>query len=174
MHFPQVLMDERQVQERVRALGQSIRDHYAFIGDEPLVVVPILKGSFMFAADLVRAIQRPLRIDFMGLQSYGASTETSGVVRIVNDLSRSIQHQHVLVVEDIVDTGLSMTYLFENLNTRHPASIKLASLLHKPSRTQAPVHIDFLGFTIEDRFVVGYGLDYDERYRELPYIGVLD
>jgi hypoxanthine phosphoribosyltransferase len=136
--------------------------------------VPILKGSFLFAADLARAIDLPdLRVDFLGLRSYGAGTETSGVVQITYDLTQPVEGQDVLLVEDIVDTGLSMGYLLENLATRRPRSVRLCALLHKPSRTRVEIKIDYLGFTIDDRFVVGYGLDHDERYRNLPYIGVI-
>ena len=133
-----------------------------------------MKGSFLFAADLIRHIDRELSVEFLGLRSYGAGTETSGVVQITYDLTQSVTHQHVLVVEDIVDTGLSMRYLMENLSTRQPRSLKLCSLLHKPARTRVTVPIDYLGFTIDDHFVVGYGLDYAEKFRNLPYIGVIE
>ena len=128
--------------------------------------------SVVFAADLVRAIECPLSVDFLGLRSY-EGTESTGVVQITSDLTKSIEGKHVLVVEDIVDTGLTLEYLYENFRTRKPASLKLASLLHKPSRTKAEVDIDYLGFTIEDVFVIGYGLDFDQHYRNLPYIGVM-
>jgi hypoxanthine phosphoribosyltransferase len=128
----------------------------------------------MFAADLARAIELPLTIDFLGCRSYGDGTETSGVVQITHDLTRPIEGKHVIVVEDIVDTGLTMAYLLENLETRRPASIELCALLHKPARTRVPVDIQYLGFTIDDVFVVGYGLDHAERYRNLPCISVLE
>jgi hypoxanthine phosphoribosyltransferase len=170
-----------QIAVRTAELGQQIASHYR---DQELTIIGVLKGSFLFAADLVRAIyqgQRALGIsggsvicDFLSLQSYGDETTTSGVVQITADLTRPVEGRHVLVVEDIVDTGLTMTYLMENLATRRPASLKLCSLLHKPARTQKPVHIDYLGFTIEDLFVVGYGLDYAQRYRNLPFLAVLD
>ncbi len=137
------------------------------------MLVPVLKGSFLFAADLARSIDLPLSIDFFGCRSYGDGTESSGVVQITYDLTKPIEGKHVIVVEDIVDTGLTMKYLLENLTTRRPASIELCSLLHKPARTKVPVKIDHLGFTIEDVFVIGYGLDYGEKYRNLPYLGVL-
>jgi hypoxanthine phosphoribosyltransferase len=167
-----VLLDEETLRQRVRELGEQITRDYA--DAEHLVVVPIMKGSFLFAADLIRQIDRELSVEFLGLRSYGAGTETSGVVQITYDLTQSVTHQHVLVVEDIVDTGLSMRYLLENLGTRQPRSLKLCSLLHKPARTRVKVPIDYLGFTIDDHFVVGYGLDYAEKFRNLPYIGVIE
>jgi hypoxanthine phosphoribosyltransferase len=160
------------LQARVAELGAAITRDYQ--GAHDLVVVPILKGSCLFAADLIRHIELDLSIEFLGLRSYGAGTETSGVVQITYDLTQPVVGRDVLVVEDIVDTGLSMRYLLENLATRQPRSLKLCSLLHKPARTRVKVPIDYLGFTIEDRFVVGYGLDYAEKYRNLPYIGVLE
>src|SRR6266702_6693599 len=124
----------------------------------------------MFMADLARAIDLPLKMDFIGTSSY-QGTKTSGVVRITNDLSRPIDGEHILLVEDIVDTGLTMQYLLENLGARHPASVKVCALLEKPARARAKVPIDYKGFVIEDKFVVGYGLDYDEKYRNLPFVG---
>lgn len=169
---PKVLFSPEQIAARVRELGQQIARDYA---GRRLVLVPIMKGSFIFAADLARAIDLfDLRVEFMGLRSYGAGTETSGVVQITYDLGRPVADEDVLIVEDIVDTGLSMRYLLDNLATRRPRSIKLCALLHKPARTRAKVPIDYLGFTIDDHFVVGYGLDYDEKYRNLPFIGVLE
>ena len=138
------------------------------------MLVCVLKGSFVFAADLARAIDLPVRIDFLGVRSYGVDTETSGVVQITYDLSRPIEHEHVLLVEDIVDTGLTIAYLMDLLRTRGPTSVRVCALLHKPARARIEVKVDYLGFTIEDRFVVGYGLDFAERYRNLPYIGVVE
>ena len=172
MMKPKVLLSEETIQQRVRELGAQITED--FRQSEQLVVVPILKGSFLFAADLIRHIDVDLSIEFLGLRSYGAGTESSGVVQITYDLTRSITDQDVLVVEDIVDTGLSMRYLMENLATRHPRSVRLCSLLHKPARSRVKVPIDYLGFTIDDHFVVGYGLDYAEKFRNLPYIGVIE
>lgn len=166
-----VLHSAAAIAQRVEALGAEIAKAHPG-GD--LVLLSVLKGSFIFAADLARAIPLTLRIDFLGLSSYGGKTETSGVVKITQDLSRPIEGAHVLVVEDIIDTGLTMAYLRENLATRRPASVKICALLQKPSRAVKQVPIDHLGFVIPDAFVVGYGLDYDERYRNLPYIGVLD
>ncbi|MCA9581219.1 MAG: hypoxanthine phosphoribosyltransferase [Myxococcales bacterium] len=164
-----VLLSETQIADRVREMGKQITQDYQ--GRE-VVLVPVLMGSFVFAADLARAIDLPVRIDFLGLRSY-VGTRSTGVVQITHDLNRPIEGADVIVVEDIVDTGLTMKYLFENLKTRHPRSVKLASLLHKPARTREHVDIDYLGFTIDDVFVVGYGLDYDGIHRNLPFVGVL-
>lgn len=166
------LIGAPEIGKRIAELGAQIAADYE---GQDLVVIAVLKGSFMFVADLVRAIPSPaVQIEFLALASYGDETKSSGVVRITADLSKPIEGKHVLIVEDIVDTGLTMTYLLENIQTRHPASVKLCSLLHKPSRMQREVPIDYLGFTIPDLFVVGYGLDYAQRYRNLPFIGVLD
>ncbi len=164
------MITEEQLQQRVAELGAQITADYQ---GKDLVVVGVLKGSFPFVADLVRQIDLPLRVDFLGLSSYGSGTETTGVVKITSDLTKPISGRHVLVVEDIVDTGLTMHYLLENLATRHPASVRVCSLLEKPARLKAPVEIAYKGFTIPDAFVVGYGLDYDERYRNLPFLGIL-
>ncbi len=171
--MPQIdtLISAEQLAERIAELGKQIVEDYAHL-EEELVIVPVLKGSFLFAADLVRQMDRDVSVDFLGLRSY-EGTSSTGVVQITSDLSKSIAGKHVLVVEDIVDTGLTMQYLLENLETRQPASVKVASLLHKPARTKVEVPIDYLGFTIEDVFVIGYGLDYDQLYRNLPYIGVV-
>ena len=159
--------------QRVSELGQAITRDYAGVEGE-FVVVCVLKGSFMFAADLARSIDLPIRVEFLGVQSYGAQTRSSGVVQITLDLAHPIQGRHVLIVEDIVDSGLTLSYLGDQLRARSPASLRVCALLHKPSRMQRPVEIDYLGFTISDVFVVGYGLDHAERYRNLPYIGVLE
>jgi len=164
------LIDAGTIADRVAELGRAItRD---FLGKE-LVIVPVLKGSYVFAADLVRHIDLDLAIDFLGVRSYGDQQESSGVVQITTDLSNSIEGKHVILVEDIVDTGLTVSYLYENLATRQPASLKIASLLHKPARTRIPVEIDYLGFTVEDVFIVGYGLDYAQKFRNLPYLAVV-
>lgn len=165
------LIDEPTLAARVRELGRQITE--AHRGHE-LVLVPVLKGSFVFAADLARAIDLPLSVDFLGCRSYDGGTESSGVVQITYDLTKPIEDKHVILVEDIVDTGLTMAYLLENLKTRRPASLSICSLLHKPARTRIPVPIDYLGFTIEDLFVVGYGLDYAEKLRNLPFLGVME
>ena len=165
------LLSTEQIAARVRDLGAQITKDYE---GRRLVLVSVLKGSFIFTADLCRAIDTQLRIEFLGVRSYGEGTSTSGVVQITQDLSRPIEGEDVLIVEDIVDTGLTIAHLLELFHTRHPASIKVCSLLHKPARTKVEVPIDYLGFTIEDRFVVGYGLDWAERYRNLPFIGVVE
>ena len=165
----ETLIDAETIAKRCKEMGEQITRDYQ--GQE-VIIVPVLKGSFMFTADLVRHIDLPVSIDFLGLRSYEGEHST-GVVQITNDLSKPISNAHVIVVEDIVDTGLTMEYLFENLATRGPASVRLASLLHKPARTKAAGKIDYLGFTIEDVFVIGYGLDYDQKYRNLPYLGVV-
>jgi hypoxanthine phosphoribosyltransferase len=168
---PEELLSAQQIQERVSALGAEIARDYA---DKSLVLLCVLKGSFVFAADLARAIDLPLRVEFLGVRSYGDDTKSSGVVQITQDLTRPLSgDDHILLVEDIVDTGLTLSYLREQLLARLPASVKVCALLHKPSRTVRPVEIDYLGFTVEDVFVVGYGLDYAERYRNVPYVGVL-
>jgi hypoxanthine phosphoribosyltransferase len=167
---PAVLLSAERIAARVKELGSRIAVDHA--GRE-LVLVAVLKGSFVFAADLCRAISLPLRVEFLGLRSY-AGTESSGVVEITHDLKHAVEGADVLVVEDIVDTGLTMRYLLDNLATRRPRSVRICALLHKPSRARVEVPIDYVGFTIEDRFVVGYGLDHDERWRNLPYIGVLE
>jgi hypoxanthine phosphoribosyltransferase len=156
---------------RVHELGEKIQKDYE---GRRLVCVVVLKGSFVFAADLIRAINHPhLRVDFLGVRSYGEGTESSGVVQIVNDLSRPIEDEDVLLVEDIVDTGLTISYLLDLLQTRKPRSLKVCALLHKPARARVEVAINYLGFTIEDRFVIGYGLDFAEKYRNVPFLGVL-
>jgi hypoxanthine phosphoribosyltransferase len=156
---------------RVAELGAQItRDYAAHAGSE-VVVIAVLKGSVIFLADLVRHIAAPIYVDFIGISSYGDATVSSGVVQITQDLSRPIEGKHVIVVEDIVDTGHTVHYLLENLRTRRPASVRLCSLLHKPDRAERPVTIDYLGFTIPNKFVVGYGLDIAQQYRNLPFIG---
>jgi len=164
------LIDADTIADRVAELGRAIT--HDFRGKE-LVIVPVLKGSYVFAADLARHIELDVAIDFLGVRSYGDQQHSSGVVQITTDLSGSIEGKHVILVEDIVDTGLTVSYLYENLATRQPASLKIASLLHKPARTRVPVDIDYLGFTVEDVFIVGYGLDYGQKFRNLPYLAVV-
>ena len=165
-----VLISEEVLQKRVRELGAQISADYA--GKEPLLV-SILRGSFIFMADLCRAIQLPCTLDFMSVSSYGKGTTSSGQVQITKDLSEDITGRHVIVVEDILDSGNTLSYLLKILENRHPASIRLCTLLDKPERRVKPVEVHYTGFSIPDAFVVGYGLDYAERYRNLPYIGVL-
>lgn len=171
----EVLYPREVIQARIAALGAEITAHYApaIARGETIIVVGILKGCFVFLADLVRAIDLPVHIEFMGISSYGDATESSGVVQVTQDLTKPVQGKHILVVEDIVDTGLSMRYLLDNLATRQPLSVKLASLLEKPEKNTAKVTVDFLGWAIPDRFVVGYGLDAAGIYRNLPFIGVV-
>ncbi len=166
----EILLSEEQIGERVTELGRELVGAFA---DRDPVLVSVLKGSLVFLADLMRAMEMPVSIDLMEVSSYGAGTETSGQVRIIKDLSQPIAGRHVIVVEDIIDTGLTLNYLLRYLADKGPASISIVCLLDKPARRLAEVPIDFRGFTIPDRFVIGYGLDYDERYRNLPYIGVL-
>ncbi|HEY8498219.1 MAG TPA: hypoxanthine phosphoribosyltransferase [Limnochordales bacterium] len=166
----EVLIDEQRIAQRVRALGRQISADYA--GREP-VLIGILKGAVLFLADLLRALSIHASVDFMAISSYGSGTQSSGVVRILKDLDHPIAGRDVLIVEDIVDTGLTIRYLLDNLRSRRPASLRVCVLLDKRERRQVPVELDYVGFEIPDRFVVGYGLDYAERYRNLPFIGVL-
>jgi hypoxanthine phosphoribosyltransferase len=163
----EVLIDQATVARRVAELGEEISRDYAH---KNLALVGILKGSFIFLADLARSLSIECTIDFLGLSSYGHSTTSSGVVQITSDLSAPIQGRDVLVVEDIIDTGLTMRYLLDNLTTRHPKSLQVCALLHKPARTKVEVPIHYKGFTIDDHFVIGYGLDYGDRFRNLPHI----
>jgi hypoxanthine phosphoribosyltransferase len=165
-----ILFDEAAIKKRVCELGRQITEDYQ---GKPLTVLGVLTGGFVFAADLIRAVNLPLCVEFIGLRSYGSARQTSGAVEITLDVKHPVEDQHVLIVEDIVDTGLTLSYLMKNLQTRNPLSIKLAALLHKPSKTVQPVRIDYLGFTVPDRFVAGYGLDDAGLLRNLPYIGVL-
>ena len=164
------LIDEVTLAARVEELGRQIATDYR---DKDLVLISVLKGSFLFLADLCRHIDLPLTIDFMGLSSYGAHTTSSGVVQITQDLTSPIADKDVLVVEDIVDTGLTLSFLLDNFRLRHPRSLRICSLLHKPTRTVKPVPLDYVGFVVSDRFVVGYGLDFEQRFRNLPYVAVI-
>ncbi|MEZ4369319.1 MAG: hypoxanthine phosphoribosyltransferase [Polyangiaceae bacterium] len=164
----ETIFTAEQISARVKELGAEISRDYQ---KRSLVLLCILKGSFVFAADLARAIDIPLRIEFMGLSSYGEDTKSSGVVQITQDVSTPLAGEDVLIVEDIVDTGLTLHYLLQQIQTRGPASVRICSLLHKPAREKKKVAIDYLGFTIEDRFVIGYGLDWAQKYRNLPFIG---
>lgn len=165
----EVLLDADKIRQRVRELGQEITAAYR--GDA-LCVVGILKGSFIFMADLVRSIELPLTCEFIGISSYSDATKSSGVVKLTNDLTRSITGDNVLLVEDIVDTGLSMKYLLENLSTRKPRSLKVCTLLDKPENRKVDVAVDFVGFEIPNHFVVGFGLDVAGRFRNVPHIGI--
>jgi hypoxanthine phosphoribosyltransferase len=165
-----VMIDEKQLQAKVRELGAQITRDYQ--GKE-LTLIGIMKGSTFLLADLSRAIDLPLTLELMGVSSYQGGTETTGEVRITHDVSKPLHGKNLLVVEDIIDTGLTMKFLLENLLARHPASVKICTLLEKPARAKVKVPMDYKGFVIEDKFVVGYGLDFDEKYRNLPFIGVM-
>jgi hypoxanthine phosphoribosyltransferase len=166
-----VLFSASQIHERIQALASEIQRDYPE-GDE-IHLVAVLKGGFMFMADLVRAMSAHVTLDFMAVSSYGKGTKSSGQVRVLKDLDSSLEGRHVIIVEDIVDTGLTLSYLQDILRARAPKTVRTACLLSKPSRRQVDVQVEYIGFTIEDKFVVGYGLDYAEKYRNLPYIAVL-
>jgi hypoxanthine phosphoribosyltransferase len=168
---PRPLVSAEDIARRIALLGPQIA---ATIAPGQLTVIGVLRGAFIFMADLVRAIPRPLRCDFLGVRSYGDATVSSGIVEITSDLLLPIEGEHVLLVEDIVDTGLTLRYLVEILEARKPASLSVAALLSKPSRRRVEVKLDYVGFEVPDEFVVGYGLDAAQQYRHLPYIGTLD
>ena len=165
-----VLIDETTLQARIADIGREISEYY--VGQD-LLLISVLKGSIMFMADLCRAISIPHEIDFMATSSYGAGMESTGVVRILKDLNKPITGRNILIVEDIIDSGHTLSYLLGLLRQRQPASIRIVSLLDKPERREVDIHVDWTGFSIPNEFVVGYGLDFDEVYRNLPYIGVL-
>ena len=167
---PRVFMTAEQIQERVRQMGAKISEDYP---EGPIYLIAILKGAFMFLADLSRAIQTPSRVEFMGISSYGRGKTTSGQVKVTKDLDVSIEGHHVLIVEDIVDSGVTLTYLLNVLKQRRPKSLNIATLLDKPDRRLRPVEVGYVGFQIPDEFVVGYGLDFAEDYRNLRDICVL-
>jgi hypoxanthine phosphoribosyltransferase len=166
----EILIGEDDLQARIRELGAELSADYA--GREVLLV-GVLKGAVFFMADLMRSLTIPCEIDFMAISSYGASTDSSGVVRILKDLDINIEGRHVLVIEDIVDSGLTLSYLVRNLESREPATLEVCALLTKPSRREIDVPVRYIGFEIPNKFVIGYGLDFAERYRNLPYVGVL-
>jgi hypoxanthine phosphoribosyltransferase len=166
----QVLISKQQLADRIHELGQQISLDYA---GQDLLLVCVLKGAVLFLADLMRQITIPHAVDFMAISSYGASTESSGVVRILKDLDTNIAGRNVLIVEDIIDTGRTLAYITQNLHTRHPKSVRICTLLSKPSRRELEIGLDYVGFVIPNKFVIGYGLDFAEIYRSLPYIGVL-
>ena len=167
----EVLVEEQALQVRIAELGAEITADYR---GRDLLLIGVLKGAVFFMADLMRSITVPCEIDFMAISSYGASTDSSGVVRILKDLDINIEGRHVLVVEDIIDSGLTLSYLVRNLEAREPASLEVCALLTKPERREIDVPVRYTGFEIPNRFVIGYGLDFAERYRNLPYVGVLD
>ena len=166
----EVLISEEQLAAKVAELGARISKDYE---GKKLIILGVLKGSVVFMTDLLRQITIPVEMDFMAVSSYGSGTKTSGVVKILKDLDRLIQGYHVLIVEDILDSGMTLSYLTELLRDRNPASIRIATLLDKPDRRKVDIKPDYVGFTIPDEFVVGYGLDYAELYRNLPYVGIL-
>ncbi len=163
----EVLISEEEISRKVKALGAQITEDYR---GKKLLMVGILKGSVPFMADLMRAVDLDLEIDFMSVSSYGGSTKTSGIVKILKDLDSDIQGKDVLIVEDIIDSGLTLSYLREYLKKRRPASVRIVTLLDKPSRRKVDITPDYCGFTVEDKFIVGCGLDIDQKYRNLPYI----
>jgi len=165
-----VVVSEEQIQARITELADQVSRDYA---DREVLLVGVLKGAVMFMADFSRALCRPLTMEFMAVSSYGQSTNSSGVVRILKDLDRDITGQHVIVVEDVIDSGLTLSWLLRNLRTRQPASVEVVALLRKPDAIRADVAVRYIGFDIPNAFVVGYGLDFAERYRDLPYVGIL-
>ena len=165
-----ILITSEEIGARVRELGQQITNDYA--GQE-ILMIGVLRGAVIFMADLARSIKRPMDIDFMAISSYGLSTNSSGVVRIIKDLDEVVEGRHVLIIEDIIDSGLTLNYLVDNIKSRKPASVRICTLLSKPDRRKVNVTVDYNGFIIPDHFVVGYGLDYAGKYRNLPFIGVL-
>lgn len=172
-----VLLTAEQIQARIGELGEQIGSDYRDVATQTgqdLLLITVLKGAVIFVTDLARAIPVPTQFEFMAVSSYGSSTSSSGVVRILKDLDRDINDRDVLIVEDVVDSGLTLSWLSRNLTTRHPRSLRVCTLLRKPDAMHANVDIAYVGFDIPNEFVVGYGLDYDERYRDLSYIGTLD
>jgi hypoxanthine phosphoribosyltransferase len=166
----EILVEEDQLRARIAELGEEISTYY---DGRDLLLIGVLKGAVFFMADLMRHLTVPCEVDFMAISSYGASTDSSGVVRILKDLDINIEGRNVLVVEDIIDSGLTLSYLVRNLESREPASLEVCALLTKPGRREIDVDVRWVGFEIPNRFVIGYGLDFAERYRNLPYVGVL-
>jgi hypoxanthine phosphoribosyltransferase len=170
-----VLLSEEEIHARTAELAERVgQDYREALDGQDLLLLTVLKGAVMFVTDLARAIPLPTQLEFMAVSSYGSSTSSSGVVRILKDLDRDIHDRDVLIVEDIVDSGLTLSWLLRNLATRHPKSLRVCTLLRKPEAVRADVDIAYVGFDIPNEFVVGYGLDYAERYRDLPFIGTLD
>ncbi len=168
-----VLFTEEEISQRVSELGAEITKDYADVADEGIVLISVLRGAAIFMADLARQIDLPVEMDYMAISSYGDGSKSSGVVRILKDLSSHIEGRHVIVAEDILDSGLTLKYLLKNLNSRHPASLEVVTLLRKQILAQAKIDCKYVGFECPDEFIVGYGLDYAEKYRNLSYIGVL-
>src|SRR5687768_541408 len=168
-----VLITEQEISDKVTELAKQVADDHPE-GDSDLVLITVLKGAVMFMADLARALPVPVQLEFMAVSSYGSSTSSSGVVRILKDLDRDIADRNVVIVEDIIDSGLTLSWLLKNLQSRKPRSLEVCTLLRKPDAVKVEVPVKYVGFDIPNEFVVGYGLDYAERYRDLPYIGTLD
>ncbi|ETD33867.1 hypoxanthine phosphoribosyltransferase [Williamsia muralis] len=168
-----VVVTEEQIQRRIAELAETVANRYRDTPDD-LVLIGVLKGAVMFMTDFARALPIPSQLEFMAVSSYGSSTSSSGVVRILKDLDRDIHDRDVVIVEDIIDSGLTLSWLVKNLRTRHPRSLEVCTLLRKPDAVRVDVHVEDVGFDIPNEFVVGYGLDYAERYRDLPYVGRLN
>lgn len=169
----EVLFTQEELASRVHEIGASITQDYADVAQQGIVLVSVLRGAAIFMADLARAIELPVEMDYMAISSYGNGAKSSGVVRILKDLTSDIQGRHVIIAEDILDSGLTLKFLMKNLASRNPASLEVATLLRKKTKAQADITCRYVGFECPDEFIVGYGLDYAERYRNLPYIGVL-
>lgn len=169
--FGEIMLTEEAIQKRVKELGAQITKDYE---GEEIFVICILRGACFFTTDLLKRIENNVIIDFMAVTSYGSETKTSGVVKIIKDLDTPIDEKHVLIIEDIVDTGLTLHYLMDNLKTRNPKSLKICTLLDKPERRKIDIEADYTGFVVDNRFIVGYGLDYQQKYRNLPYITCLE
>jgi hypoxanthine phosphoribosyltransferase len=165
-----ILLDENVLANRIHELGEEISKDFA---GEEVMLIGILKGASVFLSDLIRQISLPAYIDYMVVSSYGNSAETSGVVRIIKDLEDNIEGKNIIIVEDIIDTGLTLAYLRQNLLSRHPKSLKICTLLDKPARREKEINIDYKGFEVPDEFIIGYGIDYAEKYRNLPFVGIL-
>ena len=165
-----IIYSEEMLANRIAELGKKISDDYR---GKKLIVVGVMKGANVFVADLIRNLDLDVVLDFIVVSSYGASTESTGVIRLLKDLDENIDSEHVLIVEDIIDSGLTLEYLINNFETRHPKSIGICTLLNKVERRKADINVDYIGFQVPDEFIVGYGIDYAERYRNLPYVGVL-
>lgn len=165
-----ILFTEEDLQKKISEIADRINIEYE---GKDLLLVGVLKGSVLFAADLIKKITIPCEIDFMAVSSYGNSTETSGVVRILKDLDHGVENKHIILIEDIVDSGITLNYLFQYLKSRKALSIEIVSLLNKPARRKADIDVKYIGFDVPDEFIVGYGIDYAEKYRNLPYIGIL-
>ena len=171
VYTPEVLIKEEEINLRVQEIGHQITRDYS---NSEVIIICVLKGAFVFCADLIKHINLPLKVEFVALSSYGDGTESSGEVKMDLDITGSLRDKNIIIVEDIVDTGLTLASLMKQIELRDPRSVALASLLYKPSKCKADLNINYLAFEIEDKFVIGYGLDYAGRYRELPYIGILN